>query len=333
VAENDEDADLLLYADLLDHDGHDDGADRVGEPSEPVVEEGASSRVIHEDEREDVPLAAKKRRVGGPKSGSKDMADPQSRPETPVADDAHLSALLARLSTIRAHFSEMGLDVRVENAIDDAAAEATLLGAILRSVELVPQPSMSLEVLRQLMARNHHAGHQVGMQRGTHQKTGEHGLDSFKAEAGELSQFLHALDNSVTAGGWQLHNQFANINRGGSEQPADDASMVSEEVGGFEGGKWHFDKFTEPATHRQANYYGNTGSLRLRYGGIAGSLRYEGVVVTIIAPLVRQLTLKPRGPREGQHQTQRIRALPAVRTALSVRARSWPTWPLHLFCQ
>ena len=29
--------------------------------------------VIHEDEREDVPLAAKKRRVGGPKSGSKDM--------------------------------------------------------------------------------------------------------------------------------------------------------------------------------------------------------------------------------------------------------------------
>ena len=44
MAENDEDADLLLYADLLDHDGHDDGADRVGEPSEPVVEEGASSR-------------------------------------------------------------------------------------------------------------------------------------------------------------------------------------------------------------------------------------------------------------------------------------------------
>ena len=145
-----------------------------------------------------------------------------------MADDG--SALLARLSTIRARFSEMRLDVRVKNAIDDAEAEATLLGAILHSVELVPQPSMSLEVLRQLMARNHHAGHQVGMQRGTHQKTGEHGLDSFKAEAGELSQFLHALDKTVTAGGRQLHNQFANINRGGSEQPADDASMVSEEV-------------------------------------------------------------------------------------------------------
>ena len=79
---------------------------------------------------------------------------------------------------------------------------------------------------------------------------------------------------------------------------------LSLQVGGFEGGKWHFDKFTEPATHRQANYYGNTGSLRLRYGGVAGSLQYEGVVVTIIAPLVRQLTLKPRGPSEGQHQTQ-----------------------------
>ena len=81
------------------------------------------------------------------------------------------------------------------------------------------------------MARNQYAGHPVGMQRGTNQKTGEHGLDSFKAEAGILSQFLHALDNSVTAGGWKLHNQFSNINRGGAEQPADgESAPVSEEV-------------------------------------------------------------------------------------------------------
>ena len=40
MAENDEDADLVLYADLLDHDGRGGGADRAGERSEPVVEEG-----------------------------------------------------------------------------------------------------------------------------------------------------------------------------------------------------------------------------------------------------------------------------------------------------
>ena len=124
----------------------------------------------------------------------------------------------------------MGLEVRVENPNEYAEAEHTLLSAIMRSVELVPQPSMSLEVLQELMARNKLAGHQVGMQRGTHQKTGEHGLDSFKAEAGSLSQFLHALDNSVTAGGWKLHNQFANINRGGAEQPDNGKSVVSETV-------------------------------------------------------------------------------------------------------
>ena len=81
----------------------------------------------------------------------------------------------------------------------------------------------------------------------------------------------------------------------------------SLQVAGYEGGKWHFDKFTAPATHRQANYYGNTGSLRFRYGGVARSDPYEGVVVTIIAPMVRQLTLKPRGPREGQHPSESTR--------------------------
>jgi len=172
----------------------------------------------------------------------------------------------------------MGLRVCVENADDDPEGLDSLLNVLLDSVELVPQPSMSLEVLGELMARNHYAGHQVGMQRGTHQKTGEHGLDSFKAEAGTLSQFLGKLDNSITAGGWKLHNQFGNINRGGAEQPADGMSVASEEVSGFIGGKWHFDNFTAPATHRQANYYGNTGSLRIRTAP-------EGAVVTIIAPM------------------------------------------------
>jgi hypothetical protein len=158
------------------------------------------------------------------------LQNPVEPTEAPPHSPHHHHVQEEAEKAIRARFTEMGLVVRVENAFDNAEAEGTLLGAIFRSLELVPQPSMSLEVLRQLMARNHHAGHQVGMQRGTHQKTGEHGLESFKAEAGELSQFLHALDNSVTAGGWQLHNQFANINRGGPEQPADDASMVSEEV-------------------------------------------------------------------------------------------------------